>query len=260
MSAKTDMQSTFPAIGTRERRNGQPGALLAALLAVLAAAGAAWYGFLGQTHGHPAVRLAGALALAAGGLAAVLLATPRAPQPPAPAPGGPGTPPAARADGTRAAAAVLGLLSMAAALIHFAVIEQHWAENWLYRAFFIAAGLAQLAWALIIPAAPARPLLWAGVAGNALVVITWIITRTAGSLVGPQAATPAKAGFGDLVSTALEALIVAGGLALLARRPRGRAGWRAEQARAVAALAVVPFLVLSLYSAVGGSPFVSMVG
>ena len=140
------------------------------------------------------------------------------------------------------------------------MIEQHWAEYWLYGAFFVAVGLAQLAWALIMPAAPARVLLRAGAAGNALVLITWIVTRTVGSLVGPTAATPAKVGFGDLVSTVLEALIVVGCLGLLAWRPRVRAGWWAEHARAIAALVVMPFLVLSLYSAVGGSPFVSMVG
>jgi hypothetical protein len=149
---------------------------------------------------------------------------------------------------------------MAAALIHLAVFEQHWSEYWLYGAFFIAVGLAHLAWAVIIPAAPTRLLLGAGAAGSALVVITWIITRTAGSLVGPAATMPAKVGFGDLVSTLLEALIVAGCLGLLWRRPWPRTSWWAEHARMVAALTVVPFLVLALYSAVGGSPFVSMVG
>jgi len=253
--------SYAPPAGTRQNRAGRPGAPLAALIAILAAAGATWYGFLEQTHGHPTVRLAGALALAAGGLTAVLLATPRLHGPAEQEPAG-GLPAGAatHADGTRTIAAILGLLSMAAALIHFAVIEQHWAEYWLYGAFFIAVGLAQLAWALIIPSAPARLLLWAGAAGNALVVITWIITRTAGSLVGPAATEPAKVGFGDLVSTALEALIVAGCLGLLWRRPQVRTGWWAEHALMIAALLVVPFLVLSLYSAVGGSPFVSMVG
>jgi hypothetical protein len=149
---------------------------------------------------------------------------------------------------------------MAAALIHFAVVEQHWAEYWLYGAFFIAVGLAQLAWALIIPAAPSRLLLWAAAVGNALVVITWMITRTAGSLIGPEATTAAKIGFGDLVSTVLEVVIVAGCLGLLAGRPGARTGGWAEPARAIAALIVVPFLVLALYSAIGGSPFVSMVG
>jgi hypothetical protein len=157
-------------------------------------------------------------------------------------------------------ATVLGLLSMAAALTHFAVIEQHWAEYWLYGAFFIVAGLAQLAWAVILPAAPTRLLLWTGAAGNALVVITWIVTRTAGSLVGPEVTTPAKVGFGDLVSTVAEVLIATGSLALLSQRLRPRGGRWDEPTRAIAALIVAPFLVLALYSAVGGSPFVSMVG
>jgi hypothetical protein len=157
-------------------------------------------------------------------------------------------------------AAILGLLSMAAALIHCAVIEQHWTTYWLYGAFFILVGSAQLSWALAITATPGRWLLWGGAAGNALVVLTWIVTRTAGALVGPAATVPERAGFGDLAATVMQVLIVAGCLIVLSRRPRAGAGWRAEQARVIAALAVAPFLVLALYSAVGGSPFVSMAG
>lgn len=259
MPAKTGLKSGFPAAGIGERYFSRPGVPLAALVAVVAAAGAAWYGFLAHTPGHPTVRLAGALALAAGGLAAVLLATP--PQrPAAPMPGGRGPSSAAsEAEGTRTVAVILGLLSMAAALIHGAVIEQHWAEYWLYGAFFIAAGSAQLGWALAIPASTARWLLWGGALGNALVVITWIVTRTAGALVGPAAAIPERAGFGDLAATVMQVLIVAGCLALLSRR-RARTGWWTEHARMIAPLIVVPFLVLALYSAVGGSPFVSMAG
>ena len=259
MSAKTGLKPGSSGAGARGRRTGWPGAPLAALVAAIAATGAAWYGFLAHIHGHPAVRLAGALALASGGLAAVLLATP--PQQTAmPVPGRPGPfSQAAQAAGTRTVAAILGLLSMATALIHFAVIDQHWAVYWLYGAFFILVGSAQLGWALAITAVPGRWLLWAGVAGNALVVITWIVTRTVGDLVGPAATTPERAGFGDLVATVMQVLMVAGCLALLSRR-RVRAGWWAEQAHVIAALAVVPFLVLALYSAVGGSPFVSMVG
>jgi len=258
MAPETGLKPGSSGAGARGRRTGWPGAPLAALVAAIAATGAAWYGFLAHIHGHPAVRLAGALALTSGGLAAVLLATP--PQQTAmPVPGRPGPfSQAAQAAGTRTVAAILGLLSMATALIHFAVIDQHWAVYWLYGAFFILVGSAQLGWALAITAAAGRWLLWSGVAGNALVVITWIVTRTAGNLVGP-ATTPERAGFGDLVATVMQVLIVAGCLVLLSRR-RVRAGWWAEQAHVIAALAVVPFLVLALYSAVGGSPFVSMVG
>jgi len=174
---------------------GRPGVPVAALVTVLAAAGATWYGFLAHTRSHPTVRLAGALALAADGLAAVLLATPPLQQPAVPMPGGPVPSAAAtQAEGTHPSGTLLGLLSMAAALIHFSVIEQHWTEYWLYGAFFIAVGLAQLGRALAIPAAPVRWLLYGGVLGNALVVITWIVTRTVGSLVGPAATMPARAG------------------------------------------------------------------
>jgi hypothetical protein len=191
MSAKTGLKSGSPGAGTRERRTGRPGVPLAALVAVMAAAGATWYGFLAHIHGHPTVRLAGALALATGGLAAVLLATPPLQQPAMPMPSGPGVSSAAtQAEGTRTIAVILGLLSMAAALIHFAVIEQHWAVYWLYGAFFIVVGLAQLGRALAITAAPRRWLLWGGVAGNALVVLTWIVTRTVGALVEPAATVP----------------------------------------------------------------------
>jgi hypothetical protein len=262
MSTKTGLKTSFPAGGMGERYFSRPGVPLAALAAVVAASGATGYGFLAHIPGHPTVRLAGALVLAAGGLAPVLVATPPLQQQPAvPMPRGPGPSSAAtQAEGARNVAVILGLLSMAAALIHCAVIEQHWTTYWLYGAFFILVGSAQLDWALAITAAPRRWLLWAGVAGNTLVVLTWIVTRTVGALVGPAATVPERAGFGDLAATVMQVLVVAGCLGLLLRRSRAGARWWAEQARVIAALAVVPFLALALYSAVGGSPFVSMVG
>jgi hypothetical protein len=91
------------------------------------------------------------------------------------------------------------------------------------------------------------------------VVITWIMTRTVGLLAGPAATVPERATFGDLAATVTQVLIVTGCLTLLSRR-RARTRWWAEHARTIAALIVEAFLVLALYSAVGGSPFVSGVG
>jgi hypothetical protein len=140
MSTKTGLKTGFPAAGIGERYFSHPGVLVAALAAVVAAAGATGYGFLAHIPGHPTVRLAGALALAAGGLAAVLVATPPR-RPAAPVPGGRGPSSAlSEVEGTRTGAAILGLLSVAVALIHSAVIEQHWSTYWLYGAFFILVG------------------------------------------------------------------------------------------------------------------------
>jgi hypothetical protein len=50
MCAETGMKTDLLGAGTRERRIDRPGVLLAALLAVMAAAGATRYGFLEHTH------------------------------------------------------------------------------------------------------------------------------------------------------------------------------------------------------------------
>jgi hypothetical protein len=156
----------------------------------------------------------------------------------------------------------LGLLSMATAVIHLAVVEQHLTLYWVYGWFFIVVGVAQLGWAIVVVLAPTKMVLWAGAIGNAIVAAAWVLTRTYGAVIGPDARTPDKVGFGDVVSTVFEVLIVVGAVSLL--RSSGRVS--ADRSRTgdilsgFMALIVVAFTALSLYSAVGGSPFVSHVG
>jgi len=156
----------------------------------------------------------------------------------------------------------VALLSMSAALIHFAVIRQHLDEYWLYGAFFIVVAVAQMGWALLVVVQPSPLILVIGAVGNAFVVGTWIITRTVGSLVGPAATETAKAGFGDIVSTAFEVAIVIGAMLLWrsTRFDRPIEPDRGEVVNAAVAISVTLLTVLCLYSAVGGSPFVSHVG
>jgi hypothetical protein len=151
---------------------------------------------------------------------------------------------------------------MSAALIHFAVIEQHLAEYWAYGWFFVAVATGQLAWALVAVMRPARLLLVAGVVGNALVAVAWVVTRAYGSLVGPEATDRAMVGFGDVASTLLEVAIVAGCLGALAwpRILETGSSRHGEVASMVLALGLTLLTVLGLYSAVEGSPFVSHVG
>jgi hypothetical protein len=78
-----------------------------------------------------------------------------------------------------------GLLSAAAALVHFAVIKQHADEYWLYGAFFVVLGLVQLAWGVLIVSVSSRTLYALGALGNAAVVAIFVVTRTVGTLVGP---------------------------------------------------------------------------
>ena len=156
----------------------------------------------------------------------------------------------------------LAFLSVAAALVHFAVIEQHFTEYWLYGAFFVAVGLFELVWAFLALAAPSRVLYWASVIVNTLTITAYVITRTAGLLVGPSANETEKIGFGDLTATGFEAFLVAGSLLLLFRS-WGRVRVRTAMSEALigtVAVGVTALTVLALFSTVGGPPFVTPAG
>ena len=108
----------------------------------------------------------------------------------------------------------LALLSAGAAVIHFVVIPGHWDEYWGQGLFFIVAAIAQLLWALWVVVAPSRLIYLAGAAGNAAIVVMWIVTRTAGIPAGPGAGEPEAVGFADTLATAFEVVLVVGALAL----------------------------------------------
>jgi hypothetical protein len=98
-----------------------------------------------------------------------------------------------------------------AAAIHYAVVAEHLHEWWGFGLFFVASAVAQLVWAVAIMASRSQVLIWAGVVGNAAIVLLWIVTRTVGTLVGPEPATPEPIGLADSVATAFEMAIVVAG-------------------------------------------------
>jgi hypothetical protein len=240
-----------------------PAVVGAALGTALIATG---FGFL-EGHGrHPDLKLGGAMLLAVAGTAIVLAVRYLGATPEATPPGIPrnaeSTAPHTSSTVLSTVAPMVAVLSMAAALIHFAVIEQHFAEFALYGAFFIGVGLFQAGSAILALTRPSRLLYVAGLLGNLATVGAWVVTRTVGSLVGPAAHEVAPIGFGDLISTLFEVLIAVGFLVLL-RRPwsaRHIHVGRSEVIVDVIALAVTVVTILALFSTVGGSPFVSHVG
>jgi hypothetical protein len=102
----------------------------------------------------------------------------------------------------------VALLSAGAATIHFAAAGSHFQEWWGFGAFFFVSGLAQLVWAVLAVSSPSPRVLWAGVLGNAAILILWIVTRTAGTFVGPDAHTPESVGVPDAVASSLEVSII----------------------------------------------------
>jgi hypothetical protein len=123
-------------------------------------------------------------------------------------------------------AIVAATLSLAAAAIHLAVLEEHALLDVLFGVFFLGVGGAQLAWAAAYLAWPSRGLALAGIGGNLLVIATWIVSRTIGLPIGPTPWLPEPAALLDLLATALEVGLVGTLLLVLRDARRGAADGR----------------------------------
>jgi hypothetical protein len=107
-----------------------------------------------------------------------------------------------------------------AAGIHGTVLPEHVNESALYGAFFaLLAGLQLLA-AFRMLTCPTRGLVHAVAVGSALVVATWVASRTTGLPVGPERWEPEPVGVSDAAATALEIATLAAAL-LLTQRSAG---------------------------------------
>ncbi|HZE40682.1 MAG TPA: hypothetical protein VE172_17915 [Stackebrandtia sp.] len=145
---------------------------------------------------------------------------------------------------------MLAMASLLAAVVHFSVTGEHFAEYWAYGAFMLVGGFVQLGWSVAAVARPSKGLLVSGAVINAAIVAVYVVTRTVGDLVGPGAGQTEPIGLADTVTTACEALIVVGSVALAlgtARRPVRR-----RTAAVVTISAATATVVLLSMSLMGG--------
>lgn len=119
---------------------------------------------------------------------------------------------------------VIALASIAAGAINLAAAATIGRSNAQNLAFFAVVTVAQLVWGAAVLVRAPRWWLALGAAGNLVVAATWVVSRTAGLPVGPEAGVTLPVHFADALATALEVVVVAGAVALLAR---GRAPARA---------------------------------
>ena len=153
----------------------------------------------------------------------------------------------------------LALMSVATAVIHFAVAGEHFQEYWLYGVFMLVVAWLQLGWAALAVTRPSRPLLASGLVLNAAVVAVYIITRTAGDIVGPGAGSAEEVGFGDVLCTVLEAAIAAGCAWLLVARGERQVA-RRQLLIVPAAVGTVIATLLSVALVAGGPEMVMAMG
>ena len=159
----------------------------------------------------------------------------------------------------RVVLAGLAMLSVLAAVIHFAVAGSHFQEYWLFGVFMLGVAWLQLGWAAAALFRPTRLLVSSGAVLNAAVIVVYILTRTVGDIVGPDPGDVEPAGFGDLLCTVAEAVIVAGCLWLLVTRV-SRAVRRDQASLAAAAGAGVLAALLSVALVDGGPEMVMTAG
>jgi hypothetical protein len=136
---------------------------------------------------------------------------------------------------------VLGAAALGAGVIHLAFAPEHLSEYLPLGIGFVAAGVLQLLWAgvLVVRDSP-RWLLFGGLLSLAFVGV-YLMSRTVGLPLGPEAFEPESFGLSDLICCALELPVGLVAIAL-ARRPgalRSRLGAR------WAAVLVAGFLVVS---------------
>jgi hypothetical protein len=155
----------------------------------------------------------------------------------------------------RVVAYCLAMISLATAVIHFAVAGEHFQEYWLYGVFMVVVAWLQLLWAAVAIARPSRLLFVGGVVLSVGVVAVYIVTRTAGDVIGPGANSAEQVGFGDVLCTVLEAIVAAGCVWLLVARTDHQVG-REHLFIAPAAVGAVTAALLSAALVAGGPEMV----
>lgn len=95
--------------------------------------------------------------------------------------------------------------SVGAAWVHAAVTGEHWAESSLIGGFFLAAAVAQTAWAIVAVRHPSSQVLLAGALGNVAIVGLWLASRL---VALPYVGAREPVGASDLLATGNELAVV----------------------------------------------------
>ena len=123
----------------------------------------------------------------------------------------------------------LAVLSLAAGLLHAAVVSAHRGHG-VAATVFIGIAIFQVSWATLAPAWPTRLMVGVGALANALIVGGYVLGRTSGIPFIDGFQNAEKVGFTDAVTTLFEVVLVVGAAQVLFARsaqlswPSGRAG------------------------------------
>jgi hypothetical protein len=143
---------------------------------------------------------------------------------------------------------VLGAAAIGAGVIHLAFGPEHVREYLPLGIGFLIAGVLQIGWGAAVAVRDAPRLLRAGGLTSLLFVAVYVMSRTTGLPLGPDAFRPEAFGRADLLCCALEVPVAVGAL-LLGRRPhalRAELGMRLATVLGAALLLVGSATTLAL--------------
>lgn len=109
---------------------------------------------------------------------------------------------------------VLAAAAAGAGAIHLAFAPEHLAEYRPLGIGFLVAGLLQIGWGLAVTVRDSSRLLLVGGIGSLAVVGVYLMSRTVGLPLGPEAFEPEAFGISDLLCCALELPVGLAGVAL----------------------------------------------
>jgi hypothetical protein len=118
-------------------------------------------------------------------------------------------------------------LSIVAGAIHAVAMIDHFAHYWLYGVFFLVLTYGQVLWGMaLLRRSVGERALVAGAIANLAIVAVWLVSRTVGVPIGPDAGRPEAVGAIDVAAT-LDQIVLAAYVAAIVRpRLRGGRGFR----------------------------------
>src|SRR4051794_20286586 len=140
---------------------------------------------------------------------------------------------------------VVALTSIAAGAIHVSAASTLGKGDAQNLAFFGVVAAAQIVWGLVALARAPRWWLVLGVLGNAVVMLTWIVSRTVGLPFGEFEGVVLPVAYPDALATALEAVTIAGAAWLAVRGSVPAASAARARGFALAAAVVIGALALT---------------
>jgi hypothetical protein len=119
-----------------------------------------------------------------------------------------------------AVVAVASALLLAVSWVHFSHTTTHWDVWWGYGVFFLGSAVAQGLLAVALLRWPGRAVALSGIAVNLAIIVTYIVSRTAGVPFGPHKHVAEPAAVVDVACTTAEIVIVGLLVSLLDGRSR----------------------------------------